>query len=497
MNYQAFVEGRKTMLVAPAGYGKTHTIAECLKYTNGKQLILTHTHAGVASLKNKVKELLIKPEKYSIETISSFAQKYSHAFCSEADKPYQEAANYHEFMVQRARKVFTSPLVISVLTASYSGLFVDEYQDCTKEQHAMISTLSDSLPTHILCDPLQGIFDFSGDAVDCEKDLHGFDVFPELSTPHRWYREGNNRDLGKILMEYRAFLKSGRPISLVSEQAKGLFVINVRSNDIYNPTSHYRKCLKKLIENSDNNPGFESLLIIVPEYSKDKFDGTKVHKGNITDRAKIRANIDPSRSLKLLESIDDKSFYAIAKKADSLINGISRSQKKYLIIRRDILDSIFNKTILKQWFNNHGLKEKKSKDDKLRALEFKNKIDFFVTSPSALSLWEILSEAKDGLKLTYKRDEILFSLLRALKEAQQSNISVYEAMKNSRNTVRRNGRKIYGKCIGTTLLTKGLEFDTVAILDAHNFESHKHLYVALTRCCKNLIVFTEKTTLPG
>ncbi|MFV1977526.1 MAG: hypothetical protein ACC651_17435 [Candidatus Scalindua sp.] len=43
------------------------------------------------------------------------------------------------------------------------------------------------------------------------------------------------------------------------------------------------------------------------------------------------------------------------------------------------------------------------------------------------------------------------------------------------------GRKIKGKCIGTTLLTKGLEFDTVAILNARKFDCPKNLYVALTR----------------
>jgi hypothetical protein len=54
--YKDFVSSPKSLLIAPAGYGKTHTIAECLKYTVGHQLILTHTHAGVASIKEKVKK---------------------------------------------------------------------------------------------------------------------------------------------------------------------------------------------------------------------------------------------------------------------------------------------------------------------------------------------------------------------------------------------------------------------------------------------------------
>jgi len=36
-----FVSKQKSVLIAPAGYGKTYTIAECLKYTDRTQRILT------------------------------------------------------------------------------------------------------------------------------------------------------------------------------------------------------------------------------------------------------------------------------------------------------------------------------------------------------------------------------------------------------------------------------------------------------------------------
>jgi len=68
-------------------------------------------------------------------------------------------------------------------------------------------------------------------------------------------------------------------------------------------------------------------------------------------------------------------------------------------------------------------------------------------------------------------------------------------MKNIRNAKRRMGRKIKGKCIGTTLLIKGLEFDAVAILNAHKFSDPKNLYVALTRASRRLIVFTNNKVL--
>jgi superfamily I DNA/RNA helicase len=497
MDYRAFIEGRKTVLVAPAGYGKTHTIAECLKHTDGKQLILTHTHAGVASIKDKIKKSDIESATYKIETISSFAQKYSHAFNTGTDMPNQEAKEYHPFVIRKAKEIFTSPVVKKVIAASYAGLFVDEYQDCTKDQHAMISALSDILPTHILGDPMQGIFDFNGDAVDFETDLDGFDMFPELSIPYRWYREGNNRGLGDILKEYREQLNSQQKLLLTSSPDNGLYLVTVSSDDLQNAKSIYRKRLAKLIQNPENKPEYDSLLLIVPEYEEIKDSGARVPKGDIKHRAQIRTQIDYSKSLTLLEAIDDRSFYAIAKKADSLIGGIARAQKKTKRIKKDALDALYNSTDLNKWFNNDGLKNKQNASDKKRSQKFQSKMNAFISKPSAGNLCEIILEAKNELKLKYKRDEIIYSFLRSLREAGQSDISVYEAMKKSRNIIRRSGRKIHGKCIGTTLLTKGLEFDTVAILDAHKFTCPKHLYVALTRCCKKLIIFTAQTTLLG
>ena len=53
MDISTFLSADKSMIIAPAGYGKTYTIAECIASYDGKKkiLVLTHTHAGVASLR--------------------------------------------------------------------------------------------------------------------------------------------------------------------------------------------------------------------------------------------------------------------------------------------------------------------------------------------------------------------------------------------------------------------------------------------------------------
>jgi superfamily I DNA/RNA helicase len=495
MDYQAFVEKDKSVLIAPAGYGKTYTIVECLKYTSGRQLILTHTHAGIASIKEKIKKTSIASNRYNVETISSFAQKYVNAFYTGTDTPDQEKSReYHSFLIDKATIIFKSNIIRNVIKATYAGLFVDEYQDCTKSQHEMILALSESLRTHVLGDPLQGIFNFNGELVDFDTDLSDFIKVPDLSTPHRWYQNGNNSALGDKLKEIRSLLAQGNVVDF-SNNIAGLHIILVNPDDIRNSKSEYRKCLNKIISNPDNNPDFDSLLIIVPEYEEVKVDGKRVPKGNINDRAQIRVLIDYTKSLTLIEAIDDKSFYSLAKKIDDLCSSIGRTRNPLKKIKENVLETIYHKTALNDWFNDNDIKNKRADADKIKASALKSTIDLFLSNPSTLNMNNIIVVLKNNLKIKYKRDGLLYAILNALNHSVLEGISVYEAMKNHRNVIRRTGRKIKGKCIGTTLLTKGLEFDTVAILDADKFDCPKHFYVALTRGCKNLFVFSSQKLL--
>ena len=54
-----------------------------------------------------------------------------------------------------------------------------------------------------------------------------------------------------------------------------------------------------------------------------------------------------------------------------------------------------------------------------------------------------------------------------------------------------SAKKFYSQGLAT-LLTKGLEFDTVVILNAHDFKCPKHLYVALTRAKEKKLIEAQK-----
>ena len=43
-------------IIAPAGHGKTEMIADIVKHADGKQLLLTHTNAGVDAIEKRLQK---------------------------------------------------------------------------------------------------------------------------------------------------------------------------------------------------------------------------------------------------------------------------------------------------------------------------------------------------------------------------------------------------------------------------------------------------------
>jgi DNA helicase-2/ATP-dependent DNA helicase PcrA len=110
---------------------------------------------------------------------------------------------------------------------------------------------------------------------------------------------------------------------------------------------------------------------------------------------------------------------------------------------------------------------------------------------STKTLLRIVEFFSVTIKLLPKRENLFYSLVKVMKNSIVNNKSVYDEMVSYKNRVRRSGRAIQGKCIATTLLTKGLEFDHVVILGADKFEDCKNFYVALSRARKSLTIFTN------
>ena len=470
LNHLEFSSKDKSMLIAPAGFGKTHTIAECLKTINSKQLILTHTHAGVASIKEKIKKEGIPNSCFEVETISSFAQKYVLAFYTGNDLPSQDDKKlYHPFIIEKANDLFKLKPIRQIITNSYNGLFIDEYQDCTVSQHNLMLLLSELFPTHILGDFLQGIFGFNGEQlVDLNDELamKGFiDSKYELDKPQRWLN-GNNAKLGSDLKSIREDLISKKEVDLNKYTSIELKLIT--ELDLFNASKDYYKQISKLLDE-------ENVLILHP-------DSTSIHS-----RLKIIQTFN--NRFTLVESIDAKEFYSLSKEADLL----TKENIRLKLI--ELCHKLFNKTGVDIWFNNKGFKSKTKTEDKEKLKPLEILFNSLEENLSFINLAKLLKSIKELTGVKCYRKELFSTFCKALEDAEIQSISVLESMNNKRNMTRRIGKKIYGRCIGTTLLTKGLEFDTVAILNAHKFECPKHLYVAMTRASKRLIIFTDKPIL--
>ncbi len=468
-DYKEFVSQKKSMLTAPAGFGKTHTIAECLKHTQESetQLILTHTHAGIASIKEKIKKQKIPSSKYSVETITGFAQKYVLAFYTGNDIPDQENnREYYPFIIEKATELLKYNSIKKVVSATYNGLFVDEYQDCTLNQHELIVVLSSLFNTRIFGDHMQGIFGFNETLVDLD-DSSTFSEFTkyEQETPWRWIK-GENPHLGENLKSIRKKLEENQTLSL--DLYNSIETYTYAEVDLYNPKKNYNRKVRGLLDE-------KSILIIHPVSS------------SINPRIKIIQLFN--NRLSLVESIDDNDFYSMSQCADEI------TKENIVLQLRDLSYNLFNKSGLDNWFNNKGFKKKTKGEERRKVEPIINMISVLENRISFSIISNILREINNLEKVRCYRRELINSFCKALEEADFNGVTVLEAMTNKRNSIRRMGRKVIGKCIGTTLLTKGLEFETVVILNAHRFECPKHLYVALTRASKKLIVFTENEKL--
>ena len=119
-----------------------------------------------------------------------------------------------------AAKLLKAGHVGDILAAGYARLIVDEYQDCSIRQHAVIAYAAQTLPTCVLGDPMQAIFGFGGDVL-ASWDEHVCALFPlagQLETPWRWINAGSE-PLGRWLLEVRGKLLRGEPIELSTAPA--------------------------------------------------------------------------------------------------------------------------------------------------------------------------------------------------------------------------------------------------------------------------------------
>jgi hypothetical protein len=226
------------LVIAPAGCGKTQLITDALARHGGTNpiLVLTHTNAGVAALRGRLEKASVKPAAYRAATLDGFAIRLITTFPQRAGhdpRIVNGGRPNYETIRDAAARLVAAGHVHDILAASYERLFVDEYQDCSIRQHALVTWPAQSLPTAIVGDPFQSIFGFGADRLaDWQTEVVPFfPVVGELTTPWRWNNAGA-ADLGNWLLSIRADLARGAAINLRTAPAAVQWVqLDGRSDD--------------------------------------------------------------------------------------------------------------------------------------------------------------------------------------------------------------------------------------------------------------------------
>ena len=191
-----------------------------------------------------------------------------------------------------------------------------------------------------------------------------------------------------------------------------------------------------------------------------------------------------------LEANTEKDFFILAQLLDNIVSN------KQIIDIKMVLKTIFRNSI-GIWINlNNGkIINKKSVEDQTHSLGVKKIYSQLLNNFSLNNLKDFLIEGSKLPRVKCYRKELFADLIKSLDLAMSERFSIYEAMCQVRNKKAVLGRTIKGRYIGTTLLTKGLEFKTVVILDAQDFKDPKNFYVAISRAQEHLIIFSSKMRL--
>ena len=237
------------------------------------------------------------------------------------------------------------------------------------------------------------------------------------------------------------------------------------------------------------NKTSQSILILVPSF----FDGQGL-RGKLNDRMKLKTRFDFEDQFILLDAIDQKEYYDRAKEIDHIITSISSAHKKYDRVTDLLKNLSFKSKDIFPWIrDNHVVK--KTKEERELSAELDSLCTSFFTSPSLSGVKGLIDFFSNRLSLTVKLPSVLHAERQCISAAIEKGASVYSCMVEYKNRIRKGGRKIEGSCIGTTLLTKGLEFDNVLVLDAHRIVDKENFYVAISRACKNLVIVSKSPFL--
>lgn len=459
-------------VVAPAGHGKTHLIASAVAQAQRRQLVLTHTYTGVSVLRRRLREVGVPARAAQVDTIAGWCLRLCMAYGSVAGWNRGAAVDGDwDSLYIACAALLDNSFIHRILQASYGGMYVDEYQDCSQVQHEVVMRLATHLPCRVLGDPLQAIFDFDGEPILWHTAVQqAMPQLVRLTKPHRWLNAGA-APLGDWLGRARICLENREPIDLASASVPGLRFVRAGSSDADMSRAQADTC-------SRHQCGLGESVIAIhggsPEY-KAKCHGLAKRLGG---------------RFSSIEEIEGRDLFGTVARLESAKR--PSTKLRYLVN--------FAKQCMTNVDSNLSAATKRG-SPAVMTQQTRNPAVALAANAclaewSAANMAAFLTAVQHCKGVAVTRADLYQRFLEVCRRSVLlPTLSFSAAAEQWQAEFRHHGRPLrHRRQIGTTLLVKGLEFDHAIVLDAASL-SRKHLYVALTRGAKSLTVISSSDVL--
>lgn len=452
---QLLANSERAFVVAPAGFGKTELIARAIMLSSQKSLVLTHTHSGVSAMRARLQRLGVSRDNFEVATIAGWALKYASAYpsLSGLSIALPSGSDWNE-VYKAAVEILHRKVAQDVIRRSFSGVYVDEYQDCNLIQHSIVMAIADILPCRLLGDPLQAIFDFAEPTIDWRSDVvPHFERLPDLTTPYRW--QGTKPELGDWFRDVRRRLIAGQVIDLRGAPLQWM------DNT---PQNRRRACL-------DAAKNKTSSVVAIRKWPND----CHAFASKLSGLYGSMEELDCRGLMDFAEQIDDAA--SGTEQAVWLVEFAARCFTK--------IGSQFSK--LGDHYRAGTIPSTAKLTKNRRVVEALNRL---ATDSKPRSLIDAAREIEGypGVRL-YRRElwrEMKTTVLTFMSGTHEN---LQETAWYVRDRARRNGRRPDLHIVSRTLLIKGLEFDYAVVVDTDKFNA-KEFYVAITRGTSGLTVLS-------
>jgi AAA domain len=451
-------------VTAPAGCGKTQLIVDSLRgWSRSKPvLILTHTNAGVNALRNRLGIGGISSSSYRVGTIDGFSMRLAGRFPLRSGVTVQTLqlsqprVDYPNIRLAAGQAIHGGHLD-DPLRASFAGLIVDEYQDCSIAQHCIIDSIARVLPTSVLGDPMQAIFGFGGnELVDWSNDVIArFPSIGELNTPWRW-RNAGTPALGQWLLDARTQLLAARNVDLRTGLSEVIWV----------PLNAATAAQQRLRAAQTISPIPDGSVVVIGDSrnpNSQRLMASQTPGAIAVEAVDIRDFIDFATSF---DPTAHSAASLLVNFAGSLMTNIGAAQ----LIQR--IDTLRRQTARKP------------------PTPAEHHVLAFIEKPTFETAAQALTQLREGANVRLYRPDIYRSTIAAMQAAASGQISFHAAAIREREKYRHLGRSLPRRAVGSTLLLKGLEADVSVLLHPEVMDA-RHLYVALTRGARRVVVCSE------